>query len=86
MLEDEIELMSDTYRLVLLDNQGNEIGGVVTLPVNPNDLIVVMPSTPDGYFPQKQTEAIGAALDRLGIKGIVFSCPVAFARLERVEP
>lgn len=76
--------MTDTYRLVLLDTEGHEVGHVRTISFNPNDVLVIMPES-GALFPQKMCEMIAQSLEGLHIKGIVFHVPVQLARLERIN-
>lgn len=78
--------MADMYRLAVLNADGEEVMGTVTLTVNPNDILVVMPPSVDMHIMQAQSDLIIKALAHHGIKGIVFPFPVVFARLERIEP
>jgi ABC-type phosphate transport system ATPase subunit len=73
------------YRMVLLDENNNEVGSIVTIPIDERSIIVVMPQSGD-MFPMAMCDNISVALEYHGIKGIVFHIPVSFARLERTEP
>ncbi len=73
------------YRLVLLDDQNQEVGAVTTLDIDPSTVIVVMPA-PGGYLPEQVGMNIGKALEHQGLtRVVVLSQPAQFVRLEQVD-
>ncbi len=74
--------MTETYRVVLLDQDNREVGTAITLSFNPSDVLVIMPES-GAIFSEKMGDEITQGLDHMGIKGIVFHVPVQLARLEK---
>lgn len=76
--------MSDTYRVVVLDAGGREVGDVQVLRMQPADVLVIMP-LPDQSLGRNYVESINETFQQLHITTVVFQHPVQLARLERVE-
>ena len=74
--------MTDTYRVVLLDANGREVGVIESFSFHPNDTLVVMPE-PGAMFPLAMQAGIGEALTRAGVRALIFQVPVQLARLEK---
>lgn len=76
--------MDNTYRVVLLDADGHEVGDVQTLRMCPTDVLIIMPQH-DCVFSEAGSESINRTFQELRIAAVVFRYPVQLARLERVE-